>query len=211
LHAAADADNLLMIEKLLMAGANINALNDEGWTPLALAARDGHIEAAGLLIEKGADMKLSGKDDGYCPLLAAIRSGKTRMVEYLLKAGADPNVEDSSGAGTIHAAVMCTRDRNSGQEIGTDILSMLIRAGMDANKADHFGKPPLYFALSNCQAGTSQKVVVQMLLDNGASLDFKNPKGKRATCLDRVREWQVKTEEEKRYRDEIISLLERYK
>ena len=205
LHAAADGSYLVMIEKLLMVGANIDTLDDEGYTPLALAAKRGHIEAAGLLIEKGADVNLSGQNRGYCPLAAAIERGQTRMVECLLKAGADPNPEQ-----VIHAAVTHTQDSYSGKEIGADILSMLIHAGVDVKKVDHSGRTPLDYAVSYHPDALSRKAIVQMLLDNGALVHSTDSKGRRVSYSDKVRAWRVYTEEQKMKRDEIVALLERY-
>ena len=45
-----------MIHTLLNAGANINARNREGNTPLHFAAGNGHTEAIRILLDAGADI-----------------------------------------------------------------------------------------------------------------------------------------------------------
>lgn len=46
---------LLLIER----GANIEEVNDEGYTPLMEAAREGHEEMVGVLLNKGLSKNLS--------------------------------------------------------------------------------------------------------------------------------------------------------
>jgi ankyrin repeat protein len=55
LHLAALNDNAGVIPTLVKHGANVNAVNDYGHTPLFYAARHGHRKAADVLIAAGAD------------------------------------------------------------------------------------------------------------------------------------------------------------
>lgn len=77
---------------------DVNEFNDEGWTPLQLAARDGLDEIAQALINVGADVDIARKD-GSTPLYLAAYSGYHKkqfnpiaLIEILLKAGANPNI-----------------------------------------------------------------------------------------------------------------------
>lgn len=47
--------NLVMIELLIKAGANINKENMKGMTPLHTACLNGNIKAVDLLLDSGAD------------------------------------------------------------------------------------------------------------------------------------------------------------
>ena len=126
-----------------------------------------------------------------------------------MKGGADPHWEGFGGGGLIQMAAVSSVHPSTGGSAGTAILSMLIAAGADVNKGTS-GHTPLSFVLSRCEIETSQKGIVKMLLENGATVDFAIGK-KKTSCLDTVRDWKVNTEEEKKYRDEIISLLQEYK
>ena len=59
--AAADNSNVEVIKTLINAGANINAKSYYGMTALMVAAEEGNVKAAELLIKHGAD--ISAKDN----------------------------------------------------------------------------------------------------------------------------------------------------
>jgi hypothetical protein len=60
LHDAAEKGNLEAVKQHLAAGANVNAKDDDGWTPLHSAAFKGHKKIAELLIAKGASVNAKG-------------------------------------------------------------------------------------------------------------------------------------------------------
>jgi ankyrin repeat protein len=60
LHDAAKKGNLEAVKQHLAAGANVNAKDDDGWTPLHSAAFKGHKKIAELLIAKGASVNANG-------------------------------------------------------------------------------------------------------------------------------------------------------
>ena len=55
IHEAAEKGNIEVLQQHLDAGAQLNAKNESGWTPLIQAALGGHTEVAELLIAEGAD------------------------------------------------------------------------------------------------------------------------------------------------------------
>ena len=61
-HKAAGAGNIEAVKQHLAAGADVNAIDRRGWTPLHYAAYGGHKEIAELLIDNNADV--SAKDQG---------------------------------------------------------------------------------------------------------------------------------------------------
>jgi ankyrin repeat protein len=69
---------------LLDHGANIEEPNDEGYTPLMEAAREGHRAVTELLLNRGAEINPK-IDDGYeTPLTLAAACGFKEIVSFLL-------------------------------------------------------------------------------------------------------------------------------
>jgi len=62
------------IEILLLAGAEANQVEYDGWSPLHWAAANGHSRVCGLLIEHGADREAED-DRGYTPKDMAVKMG----------------------------------------------------------------------------------------------------------------------------------------
>ncbi len=86
-----------MIEQHVSAGTDLNASDPQmGITPLNAAALLGQAEAAGLLVEGGADVNGQNRD-GNTPLHTAAFFGHIDTVSLLLAEGADPNVRDQNG------------------------------------------------------------------------------------------------------------------
>lgn len=91
-----------MVEQLLVAGADVNArTNHEGMTALLGAAREGHTDAAALLIQAGSDVSAKTNVDAFTPLIEAAKGGYEDMVKLLLEAGADPQQQDRIGRSAI--------------------------------------------------------------------------------------------------------------
>jgi ankyrin repeat protein len=56
LHSAVAGDHLNIAAKLIEAGANVNAVQADGFTPLMGAAQNGNVEIVRLLLDHGADV-----------------------------------------------------------------------------------------------------------------------------------------------------------
>ncbi|NKB71485.1 MAG: sigma-70 family RNA polymerase sigma factor [Candidatus Latescibacteria bacterium] len=83
----ADAEKVPFIKLLLEAGANIDAREESlQATPLALAARYGHLEVAQLLLEQGAQSGLPDDEQWATPLAQAEKGSHAALVELLQQA-----------------------------------------------------------------------------------------------------------------------------
>jgi ankyrin repeat protein len=142
-------------------GADINAANDYGDTPLHSAAYLGLTEKVRLLLKNKADVSRRTLR-GETPLLYAARpEGYPETVLALLEGGADVNAADNFGMTPLHGAAM----------IGdVDVARVLIEKGRaDVNLQSLAGYTPLHIA---AQSGKAE--FVQFLLDNGADRKLKD-------------------------------------
>ena len=82
----------------LIDGMDVNGLAYDGWTALHLAAFFGHVDAARILLEAGADLQaVSGNSLRNTPLHAATAGKHADVALFLLEQGADPHAVDAGG------------------------------------------------------------------------------------------------------------------
>lgn len=103
---AACFDDLDRLTQLLNADPSlVGSRSPDGFTPLHLAAFFGALDAARLLIARGADADSRG--EGWMtgtPLHSAAAASHQDIVGLLLEAGADPNARQSAGWTPLHSA-----------------------------------------------------------------------------------------------------------
>ena len=88
LHAAAYISDIDTARKLLGKGANLNdQANKAGVTPLSVAAEEGQVRMARILVEHGADLE-AGERNGYTPLSRALWRDQKEVVSLLRQSGA---------------------------------------------------------------------------------------------------------------------------
>ena len=99
IHYAANSGNIEAIKQHLAAGADVNAKDKRGTTPMHKAAGRGHKEIVELLIAEGADVNATD-GDGDTPLhLAGNTTTSTEIAELLISKGADVNAMNLSPPG----------------------------------------------------------------------------------------------------------------
>lgn len=108
LHNAAAQGHLRIIQMLIEHGADVNAADWHGNTPLINAAYFGRLEAVKALLEKGAHINAVSKE-GITALTAATYSGNDLVASYLLEKGADPSLRNAGGEAALAVAQRAKR------------------------------------------------------------------------------------------------------
>lgn len=125
LHSAAFKNDIGEMQKLLDAGADVDAIDSSSRTALMLAAWTGRSKAVGFLLEHGASTKTRDRE-GNTPLhQAASGSANAEVLRLLLNAGADVRATNNYGRTPLHVVFA----NDAAQKI-------LIAAGADPNATD---------------------------------------------------------------------------
>ncbi|ESO85768.1 hypothetical protein LOTGIDRAFT_85177, partial [Lottia gigantea] len=83
-------------ELLVYHGANINARNKNGYTPLMLACEKCDVCTVALLIEIGANLNIQ-QSNGETSLIKAVKRGHKQITQCVLEAGANFALKSNSG------------------------------------------------------------------------------------------------------------------
>jgi ankyrin repeat protein len=180
LHYAVTGGNLAIVDTFLAAGADPNALTKFGRAPLNVAASYNNFDAAKLLLDRGASIRLKpGRKRYEPPLLAAIHSEiplatTLEWFKFLLAAGADPNAADRRGR-TPLIGVSTGQDIENNDRIAA--ITALLDAGAAADQTDKEGDTALSMAVwfNNARAAkllTAAGANVQLTFNRGALLDI---------------------------------------
>ena len=82
LHSAVAGADFLIVQMLIDAGADVNARQHQGFTPLMGAAANGHMEILDILVRSRADLELQS-DDGKTALYFAQEKGQAAAAAFL--------------------------------------------------------------------------------------------------------------------------------
>jgi ankyrin repeat protein len=116
LHIVTARRDLTWMQFLVAHGANVNARDAKGTTPLVVAANLGFIEGLDFLITSGARVD-EPNNTGETPLITAVHRRDLAMVRALLKAGANPDRPDNSGRTARDYATLEGKDSAVASEI----------------------------------------------------------------------------------------------
>lgn len=148
------APNWTVAERLVREGADVNARDSFGMTPLHTAVRAGRNDVAEVLMTHGADVN-ARSDRGQTPLFfwAVTGEGK-QMAEHLIAHGADVNARDNYGMTPLHCAAA------AGHE---GAVQVLLAAGADIDIKDNEGRSPLDWARN-----LGHTEIAELLVQQGA-------------------------------------------
>lgn len=153
LQGAVMQGNLEKVKSLIADGADINAVDRQGWTPLYTAIQRQQKEIAEYLVAKGADVTIADRG-GMTPLHAAAFKGDIELVGLLIEKGADVNGKDRNGGTPLHLAA---------QFGWKDVVELLLSKGADVNLQTNRSEN----ALSKATKWNRQEVI-DLLVQHGA-------------------------------------------
>ena len=152
---------LSLIEK----GANPEAKNANGETPLFSAAKTNDPAMTALIVKGGSSIK--ARDNfGSSPLHTAVRWDADASVRELVRLGIDVNAQNVAGKSTLSEAVLAGK---------LSTAKLLIDSGADINASDNTGRTILMDAIRSRNAD-----VIAMLLSNKANPQIQEINGRNA-------------------------------
>jgi ankyrin len=140
--------------ELIAKGADVNAAQGDGATPLHWAAYRIDVELARMLLDRGA--KADAKSQyGSSPLVEAVKAANAELVGMLLDAGADVDAANLDG----ETALMLAARTGS-----VEVTKLLLEHGADVNARERLrDQSALMWAADSAHAD-----LAKLLLDHGA-------------------------------------------
>lgn len=151
LLSAASKGSIEDMEAALEAGADINATDESGNTPLHEVSDEHKIEPVRFLLGKGAEVNAKNFC-GATPLLLAAKESDVESVRILLAAGASLNVTETREGGTaLHHAIArrhgeCYHRESRRRD---ETAGLLIEAGANVDATTYENVTPLHTATLN--------------------------------------------------------------
>ena len=181
LLTARESGNAEIAELLIDAGANMNARDRFGSTPLELASWRGFSGIVNLLMDREAEFP---SDQGRLNrmLTDATETGLPELFAEVVARGADVSARNPNDGSYLHSAAVGGN---------AEIVRQLLSRGFQVNDRDKYGWTALHYAVSR-----GRPEVVRLLLDEGAEINAATSAGYTPLSLAREHE-----------RTELVELL----
>ncbi|XP_035648617.2 caskin-2-like isoform X1 [Oncorhynchus keta] len=177
LHYAAwqgKADSVLL---LLRAGASVNTRSQDGQIPLHLSAQYGHYQVSEMLLQHQSNPCLLNKTN-KTPLDLACEFGRFKVAQLLLSSNMVVALLEGEGLDSTSSNTPLHLAARNGHK---DIIRLLLKAGIDINRATKAGTSLHEAALYG------KTEVVHLLLDAGIDVNLCNTYNQ--TALDNVNQF----------------------
>ena len=186
-----------IVRRLAEAGADVNAVDGEGFSALHLGARRGNLAVMEALVDLGVEVTLmnkcahsamhyaangevvrwlaahgvsvQGDENKKSPLHSACSDGRVDAVRSLIELEAEVGHRSREARTALHCAVECHPE-----EAAVEITRLLLAAGADVNAVNSFGWAPLHRVW--------HAACVDVLLDAGADLEVRDRWGRTPIC-----------------------------
>lgn len=126
--------DLVRVRGLLERGADVNARDEEGRTPLFSAVLGNHLGLVGLLLEARCDVN-ARDNDGFTALHFAAQERLPVIARLLIARGADINAQDLDGATVLWRAVFSAGDND-------EVVRVLLENGAKEDIPNKAGETP---------------------------------------------------------------------
>ncbi|MFO7285720.1 MAG: ankyrin repeat domain-containing protein [Gammaproteobacteria bacterium] len=164
--------------ELIEAGADVNAAQGDGTTPLHWAVYRLDAELVDALLARGAAADVVNLY-GATPLAEAVKAGRADLVEKLLAAGADVESPNQDGQTALMLAARAG---------ATDAARVLIAHGADVNARERWREQTALMWAADSRAAE----IVRLLIEHGAEVEARGD----------INEWptQITSEPRAQYR-----------
>ena len=160
-HYASGKDDLVYLEILKNAGANLNEKDNFGVTPfMSACAFNPNPEIIDYFIENGANLK-ERDSSGNDALLWAMVNPNLSVIKHLVDLGADIHTKNKNLNNILTIAL---KNRAS-----LEIVNYILSLGIDVNEINEEGLPPIFYAASL----NPYPEVLDLLIKKGASLKIE--------------------------------------
>ena len=142
------------------AGADANAVHDNGVSALMYAAASGHVDVMALLLDRGGADVNQLHSNGGSALLEASTGNSTEAIEFLLQRGAEDDVLDEDGVTPVMAIA------SQGSPEGLEAVVGSLRGRMSAeelrehlNLASYSGGTAVMFSAAGGHAAATRRLI----------------------------------------------------
>lgn len=210
LHLAASTDDIRVFTVLYEAGLDLVSKNNNGDTPLHVAAEKWSTNVLSFILKKIPDVDIDAKNKyDRTPLFSAVKSGFRKGVEKLVHAGANINFCDKNGLAPLFCAA-CDADEcmpgllvslgakvqirgknnrtllhRAAKAASEDCIKFFIAHGVNVHDVDDFGNTALHTAIEYYNNHDKQFIyeTITVLIAAGVDPNIKNKNGETATCI----------------------------
>ena len=169
LHAAVATGDVAEIARALDAGADLEARDPAGRTPLLVAVEADRIDAVRLLLERGADINAQA-DNKDTPWLQAGALGRAEMIRLMIPIGPDFSVRNRFGGNALIPA--CERGH-------VEAIEVLLTSGIDVDHVNDLGWTCLLEIVILGDGGSRHQEAARLVLAAGADPNLADGNGVR--------------------------------
>lgn len=144
LREAIRVGNAACVAALIELGADLDALDNGGWTAAMSAASRGEAACLAVLIDAGADMGLSNRH-GHTAMALASGNGELDCLREMLRRGQNPN----GPSGTAFKSSPVAMAAQGGH---AECLGLLLQAGAEIGEANGLGGANDSMVVGDCRA-----------------------------------------------------------
>ena len=171
LFEAVEAGDITELQRLIDAGADVNAMDYYGDTVLRLASKNGNVDCVKALIAAGANLNMQDMS-GKTILMIAAENQDFALMSLIIDAGADLYLSGNVPDLPYHNKSVLTY---AARESDVNVIRCLLEAGMEIEARDAEGETALMSAYSSLSGNRDE--VLCYLIDAGADVNARDSVG----------------------------------